>query len=139
MPQKTTGIHHVAMSSNHFDETLKLYQDGLGLKVVHTWGKEKRVAMLDTGDGSCIELFEETDTSIPAAGRWKHLALNSQNIEASYRRAIEAGAKPKMKPSFARILEATPTPVYMWFAFLTGFDGEEIEFIQEELSCPVEG
>jgi glyoxylase I family protein len=131
MLQKTMGIHHIALLSNHFDEALKLYQEGLGLQIVHTWGKEKRVVMLDTGCGSCIELFEEKDKSLPAVGRWMHLALNTGDINASFRRAVEAGAKPKMEPAFAEILEATPAPVYMWFAFLTGFDGEEIEFIQE--------
>jgi hypothetical protein len=28
-------------------------------------------------------------------------------------------------------VEATPQQVNMWFAYVTGFDGEEIEFIQE--------
>ena len=132
MPQKTTGIHHVALSSNHFDETLRLYQEGLGLKLVRAWGREKRTAMLDAGDGSCIELCEEKDKNLPGLGRWMHLALNTGDIKASYQRALEAGAQPKMEPAFAEIREASPAPVYLWFAFLTGFDGEEIEFIQEE-------
>jgi glyoxylase I family protein len=119
------------MSSNHFDDTVRLYQEGLGFKVLHTWGRDQRVFMMDTGDGSCIEVFEEKNQELPAIGRWMHLALNTRDIQESYRRALAAGAKPKLEPSFADILEATPEPVYLWFAYIIGYDGEEIEFIQE--------
>jgi glyoxylase I family protein len=118
------------MASNHFDETLRLYRDGLGFTILHSWGRDKRVLMMDTGGGG-VELFEEPDRALPAIGRWTHVALNTPDIQESYRRALAAGAKPKSEPRFAEILEAAPEPVYMWFAYVTGFDGEEIEFIQE--------
>jgi glyoxylase I family protein len=119
------------MASNHFDETVRLYREGLGFNILHTWGRDRRVYMMDMGDGSCVEVFEEPDSTLPSLGRWMHLALNTPDIQESYRRAVAAGAKPKSPPAFADILEATPAPVYMWFAYVTGYDGEEIEFIQE--------
>jgi glyoxylase I family protein len=131
MSQKPNGVHHIGMSSNHFDDTVRLYQEGLGFTVKHTWGKGQRIYMMDVGDGSCIEVFEEKDKDLPAIGRWMHVALNTKDIKASYDRAVKAGAKPKLSPTFADIVEATPQQVNMWFAYVTGFDGEEIEFIQE--------
>jgi glyoxylase I family protein len=130
MPQKTR-LHHIGIASNHFDDTIRLYREGLGFTILHTWGRDRRVYMMDMGDGSCVEVFEEPDKDLPAVGRWMHIALNTEDIQASYRRAIAAGAKPKLEPTFADILEATPEPVYMWFAYVTGYNGEEIEFIQE--------
>lgn len=131
MPQKKNGVHHVGLSSNHFDDTVRLYQEGLGFTIKHTWGRGQRVYMMDMGDGSCVEVFEEPDKELPPLGRWVHLALNTGDIQESYRRALAAGAKPKLEPTFAEIEEATPGQVNMWFAYVTGFDGEEIEFIQE--------
>ena len=131
MKQKSNGVHHIGMSSTHFDDTVRLYQDGLGFTVKHTWGKGQRVYMMDMGDGSCIEVFEEKEKELPQVGRWMHVAINTDDIRKSYDRAVKAGAKPKLPPTFADIVEATPAQVNMWFAYVTGFDGEEIEFIQE--------
>ena len=131
MNQKPYGVHHIGMSSTHFDETVRLYQEGLGFAIKHTWGKDQRVYMLDMGDGSCIEVFEEKDKDLPTMGRWMHVAINTDDIQKSYEQAVRAGAKPKLPPTFADIVEATPQQVNMWFAYVVGFDGEEIEFIQE--------
>lgn len=132
MENRARGIHHVGMISHHFDDTIRFYRDGLGFTVKHTWGKGERVYMMDTGGGSCIEVFDGgSDEETMPGGSWLHVALYTDNIHESYRRAIAAGGKPKLEPAFADILEATPKPVYMWFAYVIGYDGEEIEFIQE--------
>lgn len=131
MSGKEPSLHHVGMTSYHFEDTIRLYEEGLGFTVKHIWGRDKRVYMMDMGDGSCIEVFEGGDEDVPASGRWLHVALRTDDIRASYDRAIAAGAKPKLEPTFADILEAKPEPVYMYFAYVIGFDGEEIEFIQE--------
>lgn len=119
------------MTSFRFEDTVRFYQEGLGFTVKHIWGRDKRVYMMDMGDGSCIEVFEGGEENIPACGRWLHVALRTNDIHASYDRAIAAGGKPKLPPTFADIVEAKPKPVYMYFAYVVGFDGEEIEFIQE--------
>lgn len=130
------GIHHIGITTAHIEDTLRLYQQGLGFTVKHIWGRGAKVYMMETGDGSCVEVFEaetqapETDHARHQNGEWMHLALRTSDIQASYQRALAAGAKPKLPPTYADILEATPQPVYMWFAYITGFDGEEIEFIQ---------
>lgn len=136
------GIHHAAITTAHLADTLRLYEQGLGFTVKHIWGRDKKVYMLDVGGGACVELFEgdaqPEGAGVPCQnGRWMHLALRTGDIKASYQKALDAGAKPKLAPTYANILEAQPRPVYMYFAYLTGFDGEEIELIQE-LDGPVE-
>ncbi|MDD4849379.1 MAG: VOC family protein [Gemmiger sp.] len=130
------GVHHIGITTGHFADTVRLYEEGLGFTIKHTWGRDKKVYMMETGDGTCVEVFEGEEA--PAAshaqhanGEWMHLALRSADIHADYARALAAGAKPKLPPTYADILEATPQPVYMWFAYLIGYDGEEIELIQE--------
>ena len=52
------GFHHVALKAKDFDASLKFYSQGLGFKMVLAWGEDdKRAVMLDTGDGSCLEIF----------------------------------------------------------------------------------
>lgn len=130
------GVHHIGITAGNFAETVRLYQEGLGFSVKHIWGHDQKVYMMETGDGTCVEVFE--GEPLPAQshaqhtnGEWMHLALRTHNIEESYQRALAAGAKPKLPPTYADIAEATPHPVYMYFAYVIGFEGEEIEFIQE--------
>lgn len=125
------GIHHVGMRSCHFDETVTLYQEALGFRKVYEWtdGPE-RCYMLDTGDGSCIEIFSGGEEELPSLGRFNHLALRVDDCRESYARAIAIGARPKVPPTYSDIAHAKPHPLKMWFAYVIGFDGEEIEFIQ---------
>lgn len=130
------GVHHIGITSGHFEETVRLYQEGFGFTILHRWGKGKRVYMMQTGDGTCIEVFEgdpapEEDHSVHGNGEWMHVALRTNDIRGDYAKAVQAGAKEKLPPTYADILEATPAPVYMYFAYLIGCDGEEIELIQE--------
>lgn len=128
---KPKGLHHVALTSFHFDDTIGFYQEGLGFTIKHTWGHEDRVYMMDMGDGGCIEVFEGGKKEVEPCGRWMHIAIKTDNIQASYDQAIRAGGKAKLPPTFAEIVEATPKQVNMYFAYVIGFDQEEIEFIQE--------
>ena len=135
------GIHHVSITSGHFAETARLYQEGLGFTIKHAWGRDRKVYMMETGDGSCVELTEGEPGPCTGGGpfengQWMHLALRTDDIRRDYQRALDAGFHGKLPPTYADILEAEPEPVYMWFAYLTGHDGEEIELIQE-LEGPV--
>lgn len=130
------GIHHVGITAAQFEKTVRLYQDGLGFTVKHIWGRDKRVYMMEICEESYVEVFEgEAEGGKPHSsqktGEWMHLALHTDDIEESYRRALDAGAKPLHPPTYADILEAKPEPVYMLFAYVIGFEGEQIEFIQE--------
>lgn len=129
-----TGLHHIALACNHLEDTIRLYTEGLGMKLHRTWGREKTITFLDMGDGSCVELFESTQP-VENGGNWLHLALETDDIRASYDRAVAAGARPHLEPGFADIVEAKPRPVQMWYAYVIGLEGEQIEFIQEVNCC----
>lgn len=131
-----SGVHHIGITTGHFAETVRLYQEGLGFTVKHIWGRDKKVYMMETGGGTCVEVFEgdpgpDEGGEPHGNGEWMHLALRTDDIQADYQRALDAGFKGKLPPTFADILEAEPKPVYLWFAYLIGRDGEEVELIQE--------
>ncbi|MBQ8513461.1 MAG: VOC family protein, partial [Clostridia bacterium] len=55
---KGMGFHHVALKAVNFEESLKFFTEGLGMKFYTQWGEgDGRIAMLDLGDGGILELF----------------------------------------------------------------------------------
>ena len=63
------GMHHIAVQCRDMDESLKLYRDVLGMTVVAQFGSsDRRILLLDIGDGSHMELFDpKPDTPKPGA------------------------------------------------------------------------
>ena len=126
------GFHHVAMRTADFDRTVSFYTQTLGLRPVIAWGEPgKRAAMLDTGDGSCLEIFERPgqkpagdDAIIP------HFALRTDNCDAALARARSAGCPVTMEPTDIDI-PSTPKPTPVRIAFCKGPDNIRIEFFQE--------
>ena len=61
------GSHHIAVQVRNMEDSLKLYRDVLGMQVVGQFGSpERRVFLLDIGDGSHMELFDpKPDTPKP--------------------------------------------------------------------------
>lgn len=130
------GMHHVSITTGCFDRAVRMYREGLGFTVKHTWGRDQKVCMLDAGDGVCVELTEGRPGTHAGGGpfgngQWMHLALRTEDIRRDYQRALDAGFQGTLPPTYADILEAEPKPVSLWFAYLTGCDGEQIELIQE--------
>ncbi|MFB3891178.1 MAG: VOC family protein [Phycisphaerae bacterium] len=124
------GIHHVAMKARDFDASVRFYTQALGFKKLISWGEgDKRAVMLDSGDGSCLELFAG-GTGQAGEGTYSHLAYRSDNCDAAIERARAAGAKVTMEPKSLVIPSDPPTPVRI--GFCTGPDGEVIEFFQNE-------
>ena len=132
------GAHHVGFTSGHWEETVRMYKEGLGFKDVYVWGGDANVHVMDTGNGFLIELFEGTEDpecSIDGHrphvnGEWMHLALHTDDIRASFDRAVAAGFRPKEEPRYSGVMISLPKPAHMYYAYVIGIDGEEIEFIQ---------
>ena len=127
---KGMGFHHAALNCKDFDKSIAFYLS-LGCKVKVAWGEgASRAAMLDLGDGGCIELFaggiDAKTESKTQSGEWFHLALSSDDPDAAYAAAIEAGAKEKTAPFDTVIGSQPPKPIRI--AFVYGPDGEVIEF-----------
>ena len=124
------GFHHLALRAADFDASVRFYTQGLGFVETIRWGEgDGRAVMLDTGDGSCLEVFAGGKGPKPE-GALLHFALNTTGCDAALANARAAGAKVTMEPKSLVIQSAPPTPVRI--AFCTGPDGEVIEFFQKE-------
>ena len=138
------GFHHVAIRAVDFDETIRFYTEGLGFRVHFPFsvpGRIDRAAFLDAGDGRFVEVFGQGST-VQAEGRRRqpneertegallHFCLKVTDTDASYARALAAGASSRVEPS-TRLLSEEPL-VEVRIAFITGPNGEVIEFMQSE-------
>jgi catechol 2,3-dioxygenase-like lactoylglutathione lyase family enzyme len=124
------GLHHVAIEASDFERSLRFYTEGLGFREVLTFPEEgQTVAMLDTGDGTYVELFsdgpgERSSSSI------LHLALRTADCDEAARRARTAGGTITQEPTDV-VLEGDP-PVPVRYSFCEGPDGEQIELFQSD-------
>ena len=130
------GIHHVAMKVADFDRTLAFYQ-ALGMTVDLAWGAkgpdgDGRAAMLACGRGANIEVFAGGPVGGRPEGQWMHVALETDDCDAAWDRAMAAGAKPQSdKPFNAEIKRDGQPSVHVRIAFFYGPDGEIVEFFQK--------
>lgn len=95
-------IDHLGIATKSITESLKFWQDSLGLENVHTEVVEEqkvRVAMLPIGE-SRVELLEPTSDDSPIAkflekrgGGIHHIAVEVDNIEESLAKLKNNGAK----------------------------------------------
>lgn len=133
------GFHHIAIRAIDFDTTLKFYAEGLGCSVhfeVSVPGRIDRAAFLDMGDGRYIEVFGQ-DSTVQSEGRRRrpdeeltegallHFCFRVADVEAAYSRALTAGAVSRMAPMTAQLVGGE-------IAFVTGPNGEVIEFLRSE-------
>lgn len=125
---KGMGFHHVALKAVNFEESLKFFTEGLGMKFYTQWGEgDGRIAMLDLGDGGILELFaggaEGPNTN------YIHFAMKVDDVDAAYATAIAAGAKPKSAPKVVP-LQSAPVKLTLNCGFVYGPSGEELEFFR---------
>ncbi len=131
---KGLGYAHIAIAARDFDQSLAFYR-ALGLKMYTTWGEktaasDSRIALLDMGDGSLVELFAKPDLAGDGAGSpYLHFAFSVQNVDEAYRIALEAGATP-CKPPVEMPLDSNPLRMTLRVAFVKGPSGEELEFFK---------
>ena len=125
---KGMGFHHIALKAVNFEESLKFFTEGLGMKFYTQWGEgDGRIAMLDLGDGGILELFaggaEGPNTN------YIHFAMKVDDVDAAYATAIAAGAKPKSAPKVVP-LQSAPVKLTLNCGFVYGPSGEELEFFR---------
>jgi glyoxylase I family protein len=136
------GFHHVAIRAVDFDETVRFYTEGLGFRVHFSFSIPPRVdraVFLDAGDGHFVEVFSQTSIVMaegrrrqpneePTEGAILHFCLRVADTDASYARALAAGAKSRLEP-VTRRLSDDPL-VEARIAFVTEPSGETIELVQ---------
>jgi catechol 2,3-dioxygenase-like lactoylglutathione lyase family enzyme len=138
------GFHHVAIRAVDFDETIQFYTEGLGFRVHFPFavpGRIDRAAFLDAGDGRFVEVFgpgsvvqaegrRRRPDEEPTEGAVLHFCLRVADTDASYARALAAGAVSRVEPGTRRLSENPLVDVRI--AFVVGPNGEVIEFMQSE-------
>ena len=132
------GIHHVAIRVRDFDKSHAFYTRVLGFTERLHWSeKPRRAAMLDTGDGNYVEMFERVDQKPPAADGGEpiilHFAIRTTTIDDAVERARSAGCEVTMEPKDINV-EAKQGVVPIRIAFFKGPDGEVVELFQNELT-----
>jgi catechol 2,3-dioxygenase-like lactoylglutathione lyase family enzyme len=129
---KRKGIHHVCLKTADLARTVAFYMEGLGARFVVEWGKDggsDHAVLVDLGDGDFLEIFESPE-SFPE-GRWQHVAVRTEDIEQSVRRAELAGGIPRGQPRDADIPARSGEIIRMRFCFVDAPGGESIEFIED--------
>ena len=125
------GTHHVAIQSRNWDASIKLYQNVLGMKIIAEFAtKERKIILLNTGDGSHIELFQPTadsphvDDPIPN-DPVTHIALKTSDTRAATEHVRKHGYEITVEPKTMDLggLDVT-------LAFFKGPSGEVIEFFE---------
>ena len=124
------GIHHVALAVDNFEESYKFYTEGLGFTLYAKWSDmEKTIALLDVGNGEYVELFSDGTGKEEQDSRYIHLAFKVDDVEASYNKAIAAGAKPHILPKCVPV-DSAPTNIVINCAFVIAPGGEQVEFFK---------
>ena len=58
------GAHHIAVQTRDWEVSLRFYRDVLGMEVIAEFGSpDRKIVLLDMGDGSHMELFQPTAAS----------------------------------------------------------------------------
>ncbi len=128
---KGMGFHHVALRTTDFEKSLQFYK-ALGMKPVIEWGQGMMtIAMFDIGDGGRFEIFANRGVDYPAEGRLQHFAFKVDDVEAAYEHALSVGAAEHTKPKTVPLEDARPYKTTIQVAFVTGPDGELLEFFKE--------
>lgn len=125
------GFHHIALKANDFEASVAFYEK-LGMKPMVGWGeKDQRIQMFDLGDGGRLELFAGgSDAAYPAEGKYMHLALCCQDVDAAYAHALSVGAVA-FKPPKTVELDSHPEKMTIRIAFVLGPSGEQLEFFKQ--------
>lgn len=124
-------VHHIALFAEDFEATIVFYEK-LGFVKYTGWGNpEKRIQLMDMGNGSYLEIFSADPDTTRTGGRYLHLALGVEDVDAAYNAALAAGAVSKMAPKVVAV-ESSPKRITINCAFVYGLNGEVLEFFREK-------
>src|SRR3954467_4508774 len=93
------GFHHVFVKTRDWDRTIEFYCDVLGCTEKIAWrNAPQRAAMLDTGDGNYMEIFEDLDYQPVPNGSVVHFALRTTRLDEVATLVRAWGAKITVEP-----------------------------------------
>lgn len=120
-----SGIAHVALYTSKFEESIEFYEKAFGAISLGVFMTSRRGCWLQMGD-SVLEIFESED--FPPQGSFKHFAIQCNNVEEAYAKALEAGGNELVQPKEVALNMIEPKRLKI--AFVTGVNGEEIELCE---------
>lgn len=101
MEKRISGLHHTALrpTKENYDKTVHFYTDLLGFTLDKQWtgilnGKETECCMIDTGNGTLIEIFgnDKSDDLNPEA--IPHVCYASDDVPGLMEDLAKAGYPP---------------------------------------------
>ncbi|HAU36598.1 MAG TPA: VOC family protein [Phycisphaerales bacterium] len=120
------GFHHVAVRVKDFDAAVRFYTEVLGLRATRGWGEgDSRAVLMDTGDGSFLEVFADGKSTDGSEAPLMHIALNCKDVDGVTENARRAGSQVTVEPKDAEIPSDPPLPVRI--SFFRDPGGELIE------------
>lgn len=128
---KQRGIHHVCLRVPDLYQAADFYVNGLGARIVCEWGKdenEDHAYILDLGEGDFLEVFGCSKHF--ELGLWQHVAVWTDDIHASFERALAHGGTRMTEVMRSDIPTRSGQIVRMYYGFVRAPGGEEVEFIQ---------
>lgn len=123
------GIHHISLTVYNFDETVDFYTGVLGFtKAIAFTMNGLRAIMMDTGNGSYLEVFECDEKTSPTEGALRHVALNAADVESVLAKVRAAGMEITVEPREVTFPGNPEIPVRI--AFFRGPGQELVELLQ---------
>jgi catechol 2,3-dioxygenase-like lactoylglutathione lyase family enzyme len=132
MNTKIPGLSfdHIGLKASNYEQSIEFYK-ALGATFIVEWGEgDGRISLWDLGNGQKIEIFANGGDSHLQNGRWIHLALTCDDVDAAYQTLVAAGAKTQRAPVVVN-LPSRPEELTLQSCFVEGPDGEIIEICKK--------
>ncbi len=125
---KFNGYHHIGLFAKDLDKSLKFYTEGLGGEVTFSFpmgDTGKTIYLVDLGGNAVVEIIPRGNGEAESNAHWAHVAVVTDDARAAYAQALKAGALKQSEPQ-----DCLLGTMAVCNAFVTGPDGEVIEFFQ---------
>ncbi len=126
---------HIFLTVSDLERSVRFYTEAFeGAHMIYEFAvDDRKLYFFDLNNGVVLELEERPEIT-ESDGKWEHVALEVDDIQAQYDRLMAAGARIKDPLNFSTELtgingcpDCVLKTVHVW-----GPDGEEIELCQHE-------
>lgn len=122
------GFHHIGLKVLDAEKSLRFYTEGLGGKETFRFPMQdggRTIYLVDLGGHAVVEIIPRGTGEAEQNAHWAHIAVETDDTRAAYDRALAAGAATQSAPNDCML-----GTMAVCNAFVTGPDGEVIEFFQ---------
>lgn len=120
------GFAHTALYTTKFKETINFYKEIFDAKEMGYFKTKTDACWLSVGD-DILEIFNEESLG---DGAFKHIAIECDNVDNLFEKALKCGAAPHVYPK--DIVLALNEKVEARIAFIKGINGEQIELFERK-------